>query len=183
MSYEELIALPRWLSWQGHGNQPKPRPLPQICLTKTSHPRSVPYQCLQPPTIGFLQGLSVETTVVLRNRPIRKHKNFKNQPPGPPYFNPQISTLGFLSGAEGATVLFIWVIFGSEVKLCDEGCQGISRTGSMNPGSTQVRGKTQIRVGPNATTLEVDVWQEKSLHPQGELETKRGVCSKFTAGV
>ena len=53
-----------------------------------------------------------------------------------------------------ATVLFIRVIFSSEVELCDERRQGISVAGTVNPGSTQVRGKTQISVGPNTTTLD-----------------------------
>ena len=71
LSYEELIALPRSLSWQGHGNQPKPRPLPQICLKK-SHIRG-PYQSLQAPTIGPPPRFKCwVSTVVPKNRPIRK---------------------------------------------------------------------------------------------------------------
>lgn len=174
---------------RGMATNPVTQTFTSDLFNKKRHIRG-PYQCLQAPTVGFLQDFTVEFQQVPRNRPIRKAtRTSRINPPTNLIFTLKVSTplfppLGFFSGAEGATVLFIWVIFGSEVKLCDEGCQGISRTGSMNPGSTQVRGKTQIRVGPNATTLEVDVWQEKSLHPQGELEENE-VCvqSIFTAGV
>ena len=185
LSYEELIALPRSLSswaWQ----PTKTQTFTSDLFNKKTSAVRIKASNPQPLDSSKISVLSFNKFPEIGQYE-KPQELQESTPPGHLIFTLKVSSPfpppRFFSGAEGATVLFIWVIFGSEVKLCDEGCQGISRTGSMNPGSTQVRGKTQIRVGPNATTLEVDVWQEKSLHPQGELETKRGVCSKFTAGV